>query len=56
MNHPKYSSKINRICCENRTYFLVIKNQTIPSGVQIRKSFDESVIMEYYYHSFVELQ
>ena len=52
----KYSSKINRICCENRTYFLFLyKNQTIPSGIQIRKNFDVSVTVKYSQH-FVELQ
>ena len=47
----KYSNKINRICCENCTYFLSsYKNQTIQSGVEIRKSFDLSVIVKYSYH------
>ena len=57
----KYSSKVNRICCVNRTYFLFsYKNQTIPIGVQIRKSFDVSVMVKYSYHFtgglIVELQ
>ena len=47
----KYSNKMNRICCENCTYFLSsYKNQTIQSGVEIRKSFDLSVIVKYSYH------
>ena len=47
----KYSSKINRICCENLTEFLFpYKNQRIPNGVQIRKSFDVSVLVKYSYH------
>ena len=36
---------------KNRTYFLFsYKNQTIPSGVQIRKSFDVSVTVKYSCH------
>ena len=59
--HLKYSSKINRICYENRTYFLFsYKHQKIPSGVQIKKSFDVSVTVTYSFHLprglLVELQ
>ena len=54
--HLKYSSEINRICCENRAYFLFsYRNQKIPSGVRTRKSFDVSLTVKYSYH-FTGLQ
>ena len=31
-------------------FVLYYKNETIPSGVQIRKSFDASFIVKYSYH------
>ena len=57
----KYSSKINKICCENRAYFLFsYKNQTILSDIQIKKSFDVCVTVKYSYRFpgalLVELQ
>ena len=46
----KYSSKINSISCKNRTYFLLLKDQTIPRDVQIRKRFDASITVKYSYN------
>ena len=57
----KYSTKINRICCENRAYFLFhTKIKRSQLAFKLKRVFDVSITVKYSYHFpgglLVELQ